>query len=884
MSSFPPNTIIETNYAFLQRIVQQISSQPPETAIEALLQEAQQYFDALQAAFWTVDSSTHLPVLLNAVPKSPRQGHLSVAALMEAIRQAPETDSPYPASVAMCSAWLWKFSMQPHGATYAISLLTTQPLVEEAEEALLAWFTLLRTSAERLQAQVYQQQAHKYHHQRLREVTALYEIGKAMEGGDLPFLLNMITLKAAEVMDAQACSLMLLDEDSQTLTIRASYGLPDTIVEQARVAWGRGIAGRVAASGEPMLIIDPRVDPRLAGEDVPYREEIAASLCVPLRDGQGQVIGVLNIHRRKPAPLFTEEDIRLFSVFAMQATSAIKNTQLYKDLMHRVTELSVLAELSAVVNSTLELEQILQQTADGIVETVRFDRCAIFLLDETGKLAMPRALRGYRPETLGGNPVRVADGVIGMAVRAKELVLVQNAQQSTQPVRGFGRMLGTNAFLVAPIMARDRVIGVVVADNKPSGRPINRANIQLLTTFINQAGMAIENARLYNDLDRRYHELHNLWEYTRNLLSSIGVGVMSIDRDEIVLTWNDAAERITTVPQSIALGNELEDLMAHFFLPEEEKEMLLETIRQPFRTGERYSRFKCPLHPYQRGEMYFNFESSPLRATDGSVQGVVFVFENITHEVQMEKEMQRIEQLAAVGQLASTIAHELRNPLSSIRASAQHLRSEYAHFPELCEFLDIIIAEVDVLSNRATEFLRFARPVEPVFQKVDLAELIQNTVQFMQPYIDEQQVRVQIDVSVPSPVKADSTLLKDALRNLIINAVQAMPEGGTLSIRASCIPSDLVSITISDTGVGIPPEHLDRIFTPFFTTKARGTGLGLAIVKKIVEGHGGTITAHPNPNGVGTEMRIVLPMHLVRRTSRIPPSSGSNLREGIPDF
>jgi two-component system sensor histidine kinase HydH len=93
-----------------------------------------------------------------------------------------------------------------------------------------------------------------------------------------------------------------------------------------------------------------------------------------------------------------------------------------------------------------------------------------------------------------------------------------------------------------------------------------------------------------------------------------------------------------------------------------------------------------------------------------------------------------------------------------------------------------------------------------------------------------------------------------------------------------------VSITISDTGVGIPPEHLDRIFTPFFTTKAKGTGLGLAIVKKIVEGHGGTITAHPNPNGVGTEMRIVLPMHPVRRTSRIPPSSGSNLREGIPDF
>jgi PAS domain S-box-containing protein len=874
---------LEAQCAFTKQIVRQVASHSPESAIEALLQAGQNYFAAEQAALWSVHSRTRQTVLLHAVPASMQEDHLSADQVHVAIARAAEAKEPSLLTLDNYSAWLYPFALKSYPNVYVISLLTKTPLPDDNRELLLAWSSLLCVCIERLQAQAYAQQARKHHEQRLREVTALYEIGQAMEGNDLQTLLDLITRKAAEVMDAQVCSLMLLDEDERMLVIRSSYGLPGEVVEQARVPWGKGIAGRVAANGEPMLIIDPRTDPRLAGEDVPYREDIAASLCVPLRDGHGHVMGVLNIHRRKPAWAFTEQDMRLFSVFAMQAASAIKNAQLYSDLKHRVNELSVISELSAVVNSTLELEKILHQTADGIVETVRFDRCAIFLLDESGKLAIPRALRGYQPKTLGDRPVHVADGVIGIAVRGKQLVLVENAQQSSQPARGFGRMLGTNAFLVAPILARNRVIGVVVADNKPTGRPIERANIQLLTTFINQAGMAIENARLYHDLDRRYSELHNLWEYTRNLLSSIGVGVVSIDRDEIVLTWNNAAERITDVPHEKALGYKLKELISQFLLPPDEEKQVLEIVRHPFRTGERYSRYKCVLHPSRRGEVYFNFESSPLRAPDGSVQGVVFVFEDVTHEVQMEKEIQRVAQLAAVGQLAATVAHELRNPLSSIRASAQHLRSEYTDDATLCEFLDIIISEVDVMNTKTTEFLRFARPMEPVFQEVNLQELIHGLTDFMKPYLMEQNIHVEIHVPDSLIIWADPNQLSDALSNLIINAVQAMPEGGDLYLSASAVSSNTVCIVVKDTGEGIPAEHLERIFTPFYTTKARGTGLGLSIVQKIVESHSGGIDIRSEV-GVGTEVRITLPVHQALRILRVDLGEPENLRTSIPDL
>jgi PAS domain S-box-containing protein len=874
---------VETQYAFTRQIARQISSHAPESAIEALLQAAQQYFEAAQSALWSVNTSTHQTVLLHAAPRSIHDDHFPIDKVHESIAIAAETREPSLIALGDYSAWFYPFALKSCPHVYVISLLTRTPLPDDIRDLLLTWSSLLGICIERLQAQAYAQQAQKHYEQRLREVTALYEIGRAMEGNDLQVLLDLITRKAAEVMEAQVCSLMLLDEDERMLVIRSSYGLPGEVVEQARVPWGKGIAGRVAANGEPMLIIDPRTDPRLAGEDVPYREDIAASLCVPLRDGHGQVMGVLNIHRRKPAYVFTEQDMRLFSVFAMQAASAIKNARLYSDLKHRVNELSVISELSAAVNSTLELEKILQQTADGIVETVRFDRCAIFLLDESGKLAIPRALRGYHPKTLGDKPVHVADGVIGIAVRGKELLLVENAQQSSQPARGFGRMLGTNAFLVAPILARNRVIGVVVADNKPTGRPIERANIQLLTTFINQAGMAIENARLYHDLDRRYGELHNLWEYTRNLLSSIGVGVVSIDRDEIVLTWNNAAERITDVPHEKALGYKLQELVARFLLPSEEEKQLLEIVRHPFRTGERYSRFKCVLHPARSGEVYFNFESSPLRAPDGSVQGVVFVFEDVTHEVQMEKEIQRVAQLAAVGQLAATVAHELRNPLSSIRVSAQHLRSEYTDDPTLCEFLDIIISEVDKLNTKTREFLRFARPVEPVFQEVNLHDLIHGRADFMKPYLIEQNVHMEIDVADSLTIRADPNLLADALSNLIINAVQAMPQGGNLYLSASAVSSDTVCIVVKDTGEGISAEDLERVFTPFYTTKASGTGLGLSIVQKIVESHGGSIEIRSEV-GVGTEVRITLPVHPALRILRVDLGEPENLRTSIPDL
>lgn len=874
---------VHTTYQFMQSLLHSIANSQPNEGIAPLLQQAQQCLEAEQVVLWAVDVVRQELVPIQSVPADlhpldAEGNELLKQGLLEAVQR--DVTREFQAG----AHWVTVFALQSRGpqAVYAASIVRRAPLNPGQSDRIQIWRDALNIAVKHLGLQQMLQQASRQHEKQMRQFTALYEIGQMMQSREVQPLLDLITRKAAEVMEAQACSLMLRSDEDQSLVIRSSWGIPDDIIERTRVPWGRGIAGRVAASGEVMLITDPRTDPRLSGEDVPYREDIEASLCVPLRDNEGQVIGVLNIHRRKPAAVFSEHEVQLFTVFAMQAASVIKNAQLYRDLQNRLHELSVLSELSAAVNSSLQLDQILEQTADSITETVHFDRCAIFLIDSARKLAIPQVVRGYRVETLGRSPIRISEGIIGSVVRSGKQILVTDSAQASQPARGFGRMLGAPSYLVAPIVARDQVIGVVVADNKPSGRPIDSANIQLLTTFINHAGMAIENARLYQNLDQRFNELHNLWEYTRNLLSSIGVGVMSIDREEIVLTWNTAAYQITSLPQQMVLGRRLEEVVDYLPLPANEKSGLLEIIRAPFQSGRRHSCFKYALHPWQQGERYFNVESSPLRAPDGSVQGVVVVFEEVTREVQMEAQVRRMEQLATIGQLASTIAHELRNPLSSIRASAQHLRREYQDFSDLCEFLDIIINEVDTLNARATEFLRFARPVEPVFQEVNLLEIIQNTVHFMQSYIQEQGVQVRIEGEVPYPVQADPAQLKEALRNLLINSVQAMPDGGTITISVTPLSEEMVQIVVKDTGQGIPSEQIPRVFEPFFTTKTKGTGLGLAIVHKIIESHGGTITVSSEV-GVGTEMRIVLPRVVPQRPVDMPERTSENLRMNAPD-
>ena len=263
--------------------------------------------------------------------------------------------------------------------------------------------------------------------QRLTALGTLYETAIASERGGLEHFLRLATRRAAQAMEAQACTLMLLDEATQTLSIAASYGLPDKLIAEARVPLGEGVAGQVALTGEPMLLGELDAEPSL--RHLPRRAEISSSICVPLRNQENAVIGVLAIRRLKPAPAFTQEDLRLFVIFANQIANALENARLYQRLKQNVGQLTTLVELTQLVTAVLDVDALLQTVARQIREKVGFARCAVFLSGEAARVYQPRLIEGYRAEMFPARGFRKGQGVIGMVAKLRLPLVVTDAQR-----------------------------------------------------------------------------------------------------------------------------------------------------------------------------------------------------------------------------------------------------------------------------------------------------------------------------------------------------------------------------------------------------------------------------------------------------------------------
>jgi two-component system NtrC family sensor kinase len=690
--------------------------------------------------------------------------------------------------------------------------------------------------------------------QRLTALGTLYETAIASERGGLEHFLRLATRRAAQAMDAQACTLMLLDEKSQTLSIAASYGLPDKLIAEARVPLGEGVAGQVALTGEPMLIGELDAEPSL--RHLPRRAEISSSICVPLRNQENRVIGVLAIRRLKPAPPFTQEDLRLFVIFANQIANALENARLYQQLKQNIDQLTTLVELTQLVTAVLDVDTLLQTVARQIREKVGFARCAIFLSGESARVYQLRLIQGYRAEMFPARGFRKGQGVIGMVAKMRLPLVVTDAQREVQPMRGFGRTLGTNCYCALPIVVHGSCIGVVLADNQDE--PFTAEQVDLLSAFVNQAGIALENARLYREKERRYQEIQELAAFRNNILRSLSSGMFTVDEHGCITTWNRAAQRHLGFSARESVGRHYTEVLDAPHCPIEPNhcQQLRQAIEEVMQGASGRALYKTPVRA--RGETrVLNFSVSPLITRGRQTQGAVVLFEDITEYLRLETRLNEMERLAAIGQMTATIAHELRNPLTALCAAAQLLIHEEG-FPDSHRlYLEAIHAESKRLAELADEFLEFAKPFQFVIHPTPLKPIVQRVLSVQEPYLKSAAVQATLECPDDLVASVDVSRLEQALRNLIQNAVQAMPEGGMLAVRAQD-RGEWVTLTVQDTGSGIPEELRERIFTPFFTTRTRGTGLGLSIVKKIVEGHNGRMTLECPPEG-GSIFTLWLP-------------------------
>ncbi|MCX5717081.1 MAG: PAS domain S-box protein [Nitrospirae bacterium] len=576
----------------------------------------------------------------------------------------------------------------------------------------------------------------------------------------------------------------------------------------------------------------------------------------PIKDTAGEVIGISGITR----------DIS-------------ERKRVEKELLRRNQELSRLFLISSAMRGTLELSRLLRMilTAVTMSDGLGFNRAILFLVDEkkgTIKGAMgvgpaspneaweiweklsiemktlPDILRDIETGPLRkdsfldrlsmGMEISFKDEtILTRAVKEKKAFNVPDVKEEPLADAVLIQQLGTQAYAVVPLISRDRVIGVLWVDNIFTKRLITDEDMKFLIGFSNQFASAVENARLFDQVARTEAELENIFR-------SISDMIYITDEDYTIKNVNKAVvDRI---------GKSAGEIIG------EKCYRIFHGMDEPFS--------ECP-HPktvqtmgayieevkdsYLRGT--FLTSVSPVFNTMGEFMGTVHVVRDVTELNNLREKLIVTERMAALGEVAAKVAHEIRNPLVSVGGFAKRLEKKLDG--NLKEYAGIIVREVDRLESILREILGFVKEARLMKEKVNVGELVDDIILLMQTELRERNIKVLKEKGETPQIYVDANRIREALLNIFNNAVQALAIHGTITMKTYTAGSNAV-IEISDTGPGIEEKDLPFIFNPFYTTKLSGTGLGLAITKRIIEEHKGKIEVDSAP-GKGTTFRVFLP-------------------------
>lgn len=373
---------------------------------------------------------------------------------------------------------------------------------------------------------------------------------------------------------------------------------------------------------------------------------------------------------------------------------------------------------------------------------------------------------------------------------------------------------------------------------------------------------ALENANA--ELRRGLDELADLKGYTDNILASLTNGIVTVDLDGRVVTLNPAAELMTGFFAGEVRARYCTEVFAQ---TPDVAELLMETL------ANRTPVLGMTLTLRRRGGRGLPVELSvsPLRGSEGKELGVIGVFRDLTRVHQLEERLRRSDRLAAVGELAAGLAHEIKNPLTALLTFSRGLRRAFEDAEFRQKFQTVVPRELERINGIVEGLLELARPARLAFKPLRVSALLERAVELYETRIDAQRIDVQREYARDLPtIFADHDALYQAVVNLVTNALDAMPSGGVLVLRTAWSDGESlhgrraggvrrVAIEIEDSGVGMSPAVVDRIFNPFFSTKEGGTGLGLALAHKIVDDHEGSLDVRSAP-GVGTTFRLVLPL------------------------
>jgi two-component system NtrC family sensor kinase len=501
-------------------------------------------------------------------------------------------------------------------------------------------------------------------------------------------------------------------------------------------------------------------------------------------------------------------------------------------------------DISQTLMAEGDVVSLAGQLLESVVQQIGADRASLMLLDEeTGELYIARAI-GLPVEVVNTTRLPTRQGIVQRVLLGEE-PLVLDGETNRDPL--LLALMGRPdvAAVCVPLRTSKGALGVLNLSRSVGSAPFTPSELNLLSIMSNQIAVALDNARLYETVARSKRE----WEATFDAITD---GISIHDREFTIVQANRTLARMLDVPLETLIGQKCYQVFHGKEMPAAwcpHQQMLAEGV---VKTAER--------DDPQLGGTYL-ISAYPLRDTQGEMAGSVHVLKNITQRKREQKQLLQSEKLPALGRLAASLAHEINNPLQALSNGLRLLNRPGLNGEKRQQYLALASREVERLIGIVERMIGFYRPSADAQSATDVCPLLDEILTLAEKKLQHSHVTVQRDWSDELPhIQAVANQLKQVFLNLILNAMYAMPDGGTLTISADRTKDDsAISIRFADTGHGIAPEHLDHIFEPFYTTRPDGTGLGLSISYSIVQQHGGRIEVESEPDQ-GTTFTVTLPI------------------------